>query len=145
MLDTLCWCNDLVDGRLTPGDYREAFHAWQEIFLSEGLIGPENMESVANPIFEDEVAFKFSRRAWFVMLERTLGVTEKSYLAMLPVGVRVGDEVAVLSGRRVPFVLRAEGGSCKLVGACYVHAMMDGEVFGTEGSGFDDLEWLTLC
>lgn len=145
LLSTLCWGNDLVRGRLEPGDYREAFDAWLEILLSEGPIGPANLESVAKRIFEDKVAFKFSRRAWFVMIGRTLGMTGKSYLTMLPVGVKEGDELVILSGGRVPFVVRAEGGNYKLVGAAFVHGMMDGEAFEMEDSGSSALEWFTLC
>ncbi|KAK3995925.1 hypothetical protein QBC44DRAFT_386914 [Cladorrhinum sp. PSN332] len=62
---------------------------------------------------------------------------------MVPSGARVGDEVWVLIGARVPFVLRDEGGFewvgwtrrkvFKLLGGGYVHGYMDGEgVQGTE-------------
>jgi hypothetical protein len=40
---------------------------------------------------------------------------------------RVGDEVWILAGARVPFVLRAREGSYILIGEAYVHGAMDGE------------------
>ena len=44
--------------------------------------------------------------------------------------MRVGDAVAVFPGIRVPYVLRAtgQGNRYKLVGACYVHGVVRGEV-----------------
>lgn len=79
------------------------------------------------------------------MLGRALGTTEKSYLAMLPIGVEVEDEIVVLDGGRVPFVIRAQGDNYKLVGACYVHGIMDGEAVSEGGSASDAPEWFTLC
>lgn len=103
------------------------------------------MGAVAERIFTDSAAFKFTRRAATVMLGRAVGVTENSCLVMLPVGSAVGDEIVVLSGGRVPYAVRAEGDCYKLVGACYVHGVMDGDAFSGEEFSPDALEWFTLC
>lgn len=52
-------------------------------------------------------------------------------MSYVPPLSRVGDEVCVLFGMEVPFILRPVPGSSsleyELVGECYVHGMMDGE------------------
>lgn len=72
--------------------------------------------------------------------QRRFFVTEGGYIGNGPPRVRPGDEIYVLPGGKMPFVLRrgtmGEIGSSldsdfqshhKLVGDCYVHGIMDGE------------------
>lgn len=138
--DTLCWGNNLKHDRLAPGEYQETFDAWIKI-----LRGAEDVEVVAKDIFQDKVAFTYSHRVSFVTWARTLGTTEKSYLAMLPVTASVGDEIVIFNGGKVPYAIRPEGGKSKLVGPCYVHGIMDGESCAKGGLASDELEWFTLC
>jgi hypothetical protein len=64
--------------------------------------------------------------------------TEKGYIGLGPPNTRVGDEVFILDGGTVPFLLRSERESLRffvgelhnpytLVGDCYVYGIMDGE------------------
>ena len=61
---------------------------------------------------------------------RRLGVTAKRYLGLFPQGAQVGDHVCVFTGACVPFVIRRHETENKyqLIGECYVHGIMDGEV-----------------
>ena len=60
---------------------------------------------------------------------RKLFVTTKGHLGLGPGALQEGDLVCVLFGGIVPFVLRrCEDASCLLVGECYVHGFMQGEV-----------------
>lgn len=74
---------------------------------------------------------------------RRLCVTEKGYLGLVPRQARQGDRVCVLVGCHVPFVVReeADGGPeerrFRLVGECYVHGVMDGEVMEEEDEEMD--------
>lgn len=65
---------------------------------------------------------------------RRLCWTEKGYLGLVPSQARMGDEVWLLKGGRVPFVLRRVGGgeNRELVGDCYMHGIMYGEAFEDE-------------
>lgn len=57
--------------------------------------------------------------------------------------MEAGDVVVVLYGGRTPFLIRRrEGGTWMLVGECYVHGMMNGEVFELEG--VEDEEFVIL-
>jgi hypothetical protein len=66
-------------------------------------------------------------------------VTVKGYIGVGPPDARSGDQVWILCGGQVPFVLRetqqestAFDGACErsLVGDAYVHGIMDGEAVG---------------
>jgi hypothetical protein len=82
---------------------------------------------------------------------RRLFVTKKGYLGIGPRDVEQGDLVCVLRGAQVPFVLREQLSArrvrstfwkrekihCELVGECYVHGIMDGEVWKSLQTGKD--------
>ena len=63
---------------------------------------------------------RFGMRRFFIMSSGHIGIGPQT---MLP-----GDVVAVLYGGYVPFVLRPCGEEYELVGECYVHGIMNGEV-----------------
>jgi hypothetical protein len=54
-------------------------------------------------------------------------VTEKGYVGMVPRGSEVGDHVVLVYGMHVPCVMRKSEEEWRLVGAAYVHGIMDGE------------------
>ncbi|KAL6238452.1 hypothetical protein BDW75DRAFT_201371 [Aspergillus navahoensis] len=58
--------------------------------------------------------------------------TNYGYVGMAPKGSRVGDHVASFEGGSVPFVIRRWGRNWQVVGVCYVHGCMHGEVFSPE-------------
>ena len=71
---------------------------------------------------------------------RKLFVTGKGYVGVVPPGSGVGDEICIFRGSQTPSVIRerkteghVDGGvdekSYTLVGECYVHGMMDGEMW----------------
>lgn len=77
---------------------------------------------------------------WIAAHGRCFFVTEKGYIGLCFPHTRPGDEVWVLAGGKVPFVLRCpqdasasirEGEevtrNLKMVGECYLHNFMDGE------------------
>lgn len=53
---------------------------------------------------------------------------DNELFGVAPDATRVGDLVVVLFGARVPFILRQHGSHYVLLGECYVHGIMDGEV-----------------
>lgn len=63
---------------------------------------------------------------------KTLFYTSQGYIGLGPDDIRTGDFVVVLSGARIPHILRKwhggqEGRRYNLVGDAYVHGIMDGE------------------
>lgn len=59
---------------------------------------------------------------------RSLFRTRKGYLGIGAQSLRMGDEVWLLAGAAVPFILRSCGdGEYELVGEAYLHGVMHGE------------------
>lgn len=56
-------------------------------------------------------------------------ITSKVYMGLGPHGMQEGDQIYLLLGGLLPFVLRPnpDDSTFKLVGICYVHGIMDGE------------------
>lgn len=75
---------------------------------------------------------------------RKLATTKTGYIAMVPKNVQRGDVVAVLLGCNFPVLLRPSGRYFRVLGECYVHGLMNGEVFGLERTGTVSLETLLL-
>ena len=62
---------------------------------------------------------------------RRLGMTTQRYLGLFPRGTEPGDQVCVFTGGWVPFVIRRNQArdEYQLVGECYLHDIMDDEVY----------------
>lgn len=60
-------------------------------------------------------------------LGRRFFVSEDGYFGLAPPDARKGDQVAVLYGSEIPFILRKIGSTFQIVGESYVHGLMSGE------------------
>ena len=68
---------------------------------------------------------------------RRFCVTDRGYMGWVPPYTVSGDLVCIFHGARTPFLLRTETSDkgnhvYKLVGECFFHGMMDGEIFTSE-------------
>ena len=59
---------------------------------------------------------------------RSTFATRYGFVGLGPPNIQNGDSVVILFGADVPFILRQEGDHYKLVGDCYVHGIMQGEL-----------------
>ncbi|KAL7952503.1 heterokaryon incompatibility domain-containing protein [Trichoderma compactum] len=126
--DTLCW------------EYKETFDAWLKV-----VTGPDDTDTAARNILDGKEPYKFAHRASSITWGRNMGITDKGYLAMVPITTKVGDEIVIFQGAKLPFVVRTEGGKSKLGGPCYVRGMMDGEFYTKEDTQATyQSEWFTL-
>jgi hypothetical protein len=65
---------------------------------------------------------------------RKFCVTKGGYFGFVPRSTELGDQIHITYGCVVPFVLRPSGtreGANRLVGECYVHGIMKGEVLAS--------------
>ena len=62
------------------------------------------------------------------MTHRRLCITKRRCLGLVPAYAVPGDIICVFGGSHVPFVLRPAGETFQLVGECYVHGIMQGEM-----------------
>lgn len=62
--------------------------------------------------------------------------SDLGYLGWVPRDAQEGDRICAFYGCRFPFVIRPKGEGFQLVGACYMHGIMEGEAIelpNTEG------------
>jgi hypothetical protein len=118
------------------------------------------------PVTEEEYAlyqdFRAAKRAWRLedtffdiantveqsLYDRAFFITTEGYIGIGPPTLRVGDNVFLVQGSNVPFVLRnkneglmREGAQdtevrpCvySFIGDCYVHGLMEGEMMHKSG------------
>lgn len=91
--------------------------------------------SITSPMsFKDQIQRVMVYRSLFMSVDGWLGVCRQTCVA--------GDEVWVLEGGAVPYVLRPVGGKregvYRFMGECYVHGIMNGEVI--KGLDWEDGE-----
>jgi hypothetical protein len=63
-------------------------------------------------------------------------VSDLGYLGWVPRFAQEGDRICAFYGCRFPFVIRPKGEGFQLIGACYMHVIMEGEAIelpNTEG------------
>ena len=90
--------------------------------------GSANQE-IAKYITTDN--FRRFDKAASAIYARLLFQTNGGDLGYGPLSTSPGDQIWVLENGRVPFVLRpvADGKNFELLGECYVHGVMDGQLF----------------
>ncbi|KAF5523356.1 Heterokaryon incompatibility protein 6, OR allele [Colletotrichum aenigma] len=81
--------------------------------------------SIISQLQSEENDFQLEKYA----LGRRFFITKKGYMGLAPIGAQTGDDVVVLFGSHVPFILRGRGsGHYEVVGETYVSGIMKGEV-----------------
>ena len=70
--------------------------------------------------FDDRMVFRMGRR---------MARTSKGYIGLVPVLAKPGDCVWLFKGGNVPFIVREDNGTMRLVGEAYIHGIMKGEAF----------------
>ena len=90
----------------------------------QGLLGEDGDMSTTQDD-EMEQFFKYIRHT----LGRRFCVTNREYFALVPSHTIQGDHIALLRGGRYPVVLREIGPSWGVIGECYVHGIMHGELY----------------
>ena len=63
----------------------------------------------------------------FATIGRSLVFSDNGYMCLAPGETQPGDQICVLLGGHVFYILRPAGDSWSFVGECYVHGLMDGE------------------
>lgn len=79
------------------------------------------------------------------MYHRRLFTTVNGYIGIGPRTLFAGDRVCILKGCALPLIIRSRDGKdhVQVVGECYIHGCMDGEIF--QDLGKDGLRWETIC
>jgi len=76
-----------------------------------------------------------------MMLTKSFALTDRGRMGIVPGESRVGDWIVLLSGTAVPFVVRKKTtGQFELVGECYIHGVMRGEMIDSADATWEMLE-----
>lgn len=126
----------------------EDIAAYYERFLEILMEDPEvpasewNREKFHREILDPILSFE---QMSMYSLQRRLVITAKGFMGLVSRSGEVGDEVWILRGARVPFILRRlETGTYQLLGEVYLHGYMNGEVFTRDGMNVEESVRVTL-
>jgi hypothetical protein len=116
------------DRRLSIEDYTKGFETYLVRLQKVGMQKLQDSDS-ALPGWRVKTGNwrKWERAARDTCWNRTLFTTNKGYIGIGPKFLVVGDLICVLSGGRVPFILRRKGDIYQLIGECYVYGTMSGQ------------------
>ena len=113
--------------------------------------GKPTAEAVTNAIacfYPDSNHANF-RRCWIgTGICRSFFILHDGYVGMGPHIMRDTDAVAIIAGSSIPYILRPTAGAYMLVGHCYIHRIMQGElVRELESSGILEaaMRTIVLC
>jgi hypothetical protein len=115
---------------------RHKFDAWYQI-LPSGKLPAE----IVNDMWGHHDAEEYADEVTHWNSSKALCITEGGLMAMVPAKARSNDQIVILTGSPLPFVIRPINYYYTLIGICYLHDAMDGKAFPSEESG---LEWVTL-
>jgi hypothetical protein len=73
---------------------------------------------------------------------RNFFVSQQGRIGWVPFRTQAGDRVCVFHGMRIPVILRSQGDRWEFIGACYVHGLMDGEVWDLDGLQWDFISFV---
>ncbi|KAF5868701.1 putative heterokaryon incompatibility protein [Botrytis fragariae] len=112
---------------------RKNHHSWweSEIEGTPRLGGKQllNAENANSDIirFHTLVYFATHMRRFFI-------AKEPRWIGLVPMDAQIGDQLFLLEGGKVPYILRRMKGKeeYKIIGDCYVHGIMDGEEWNSD-------------
>jgi hypothetical protein len=132
---------------------RDSLQAWrrlhfQDLALGEETFSPELIARMAKQFTFDELtggrsspesASTVYSQSFYdaALIDRALGfangreffASDRGNIGWAPPGAKVGDEICVFHGCKLPFVIRraAHPDHYRLIGACYIQGFVDGE------------------
>lgn len=121
---------------------RMAAKYFVQIFEPSGNIS-QTLRDAADSQSKVPIQDEWVRWATSAAERRKFAVARLGYYVLGPEALRVGDVICVFSGMKVPLCLRKINESYLLVGECYVHGIMSGELFsdgnfvGRDGKYFE--------
>jgi hypothetical protein len=99
---------------------------WEQNLLQHTACS-QTLAVLADPFDKAEGRVRDARRFF---------VSKNGKFGWVPLRAKVGDLVCVFRGMRIPVIMRPRGDRWEFIGACYVHGLMDGEIWELDG-----LQW----
>ncbi|KAM5383710.1 hypothetical protein ACJZ2D_001699 [Fusarium nematophilum] len=121
----------MLGGRILRNeqDARQALERLEAQEIQIYLPTPGRNETPQEELQLEEQLYPFLSMVLNYQCGRRTCVTSNCHLGTVPAETEEGDVIAMFFGLGVPFVLRPiGGGEFRLIGHCYVHGVMDGEL-----------------
>ena len=94
---------------------------------SQELVQKDEKEKEDRPISIRRVARHFDRDVLRMAKNRRFCTTKKGYMGWAPPEAQAGDQICVLMGGQVLYIVRPVEGGHRYLGEAYVHGLMDGK------------------
>lgn len=131
-------------------DYFGAFHTFREANAQFNIFGrsfqsffPGKVDDV--PEYESGINAAISQAACIQLQGRKLITTSNGLLGSVSTMGESGNDLYILRGCSVPLVLRPKNDNFEVVGAAYVHGLMDGEAVDLVEKGVYRWGEIRLC
>jgi hypothetical protein len=128
---------------LSQSSYFRKFHEFREhneLFCIGGQSFRDFFPQPDRESVDIAITLRCMRLALLSLDQRVLMTTRTGYLGLAPKAVQQGDVVAILLGCECPIVLRPYSDNVfHVIGECYVHGLMDGEII-SQKNGENPLE-----
>jgi hypothetical protein len=95
----------------------------------------EQETGVSRPVIDAVRRKEELGEVWTWLVEKNIITTKAGRLGLSMKKAREGDQVAILQGCKVPLLLRTSSIGLRLVGACYIDGLMDGEAMRSLDNG----------
>ncbi len=96
---------------------------WRQNFFLEAIFSTV-LSALSKPFDIAEGRVRDARRFF---------LSKNGRFGWVPLRTEVDDRVCVFQGMRQPVIMRPRGDRWEFIGACYVHGLMDGEIWDLDG------------
>jgi hypothetical protein len=131
-------CTDISSNHLESAE--QAFTSWRQAMKAPRVLKKYRVDkfrgmynylaavgySVTDTIYDGDGLFLTLMRSAFYS---RFAITKMGYFALVPPTTKVGDQVGLFKGGKVPLIVRQEDNQWRLVGESYVHGIMQGDAF----------------
>jgi hypothetical protein len=144
-LGSLPWLSAIWD-RFSEHCFSPTGEVFQHVLL-------RNLGGISRPFSTDgQIAFGFLNYLANILILNVLFVTMDGHIGLAPRHIQGGDFVAIVNGCDTPYVVRPAGmvkyeeieldNAIQVVGPCYLHGIMNGELFTDRSAPrFSRLKW----
>ncbi|KAJ9136559.1 hypothetical protein NKR23_g9735 [Pleurostoma richardsiae] len=131
---------DTLEGSGLERSKTEHLKSMSEDFLLKGLTGETiRLSAERNGYYPEQCLRTFLARTFYYS-KTGLFVTPQGYIGNGPPGTQKGDLICVLLGGRAPLIIRPVENHFVVVGDCYVHGVMAGEIVAKLDRGEGELQ-----
>lgn len=121
-----------------PSSLAQGFETYEK-FMADIIRNPDRIRNNAKVGLKEQEELismsDFSHPLMRCWAGRRVCVTMKGYIGIVPPRSEIGDKIVVFIGMQTPSVLRMGNGNGGMkhqnIGECYVHGLMNGEIFDT--------------